>query len=218
MHRTLRFIYKSIGTLFPYAIRLEQDGQQEMIDVIVLAARASGPIFWWPCVGAHVAAVFDEYSPPSLDRVIALISPYVLWYDGESYTRKAVTRWAAAVSAVPYSEEVGQSVVDALLQISSHLPLQPHIPVDMWAWLKRRPPLPPVCWGRLNGSSRGVVRQVRRLGDVEILKSYLLLVWSEWDSLGSDGWFEMQILIRGDLDGIGMWCHRDDLIKHLDHV
>ena len=63
-----------------------------------------------------------------------------------------------------------------------------------------------------------MVRQVRRLRDIEILKSYLLLVWSEWDNLYFDGCLEMQALIREDFGGAGMWCHRDDLIEHLDNV
>jgi hypothetical protein len=28
----------------------------------------------------------------------------------------------------------------------------------------------------------------------------------------------MQTLIAQDFGGIGMWCHRDDLIRHLGHV
>ena len=210
--------YKCIDALLPYAIRLEQGGQREMIDAIVLAAKGSVPIFRWHCIGIQVAAVFDKSSPPSLDRVLTLISPYVPWHNRELYTGEAVTRWAAAVSAVPYSAEVGQSVAETLLQISSQLSLQPHIPVDVWAWLKKRPLLPPACQGRSGGSSDSVVRQVRGLGDIEILKSYLLLVWSEWNDLHSDGWFEMQTLIREDFDGIGMRCHREDLIEHLDRV
>ena len=94
-----------------------------MIDAIVLIARISGTTFPWHRIKAQVAAVFDESSPRSLDRVITLISSYVPWHDGGVYTGIAVTRWAVAVSAVPYSEEVGQSVVNALLRISSQLPL-----------------------------------------------------------------------------------------------
>ena len=36
--------------------------------------------------------------------------------------------------------------------------------------------------------------------------------------LWPDGLREMEISIRKDFGGIGMWCHRDDLVKHLDHV
>ena len=205
----------SVVILFSCAIHLEQSGEHKMIDVIVLVVKISGTIFPWDRIGAEVAALFDESSPRSLDRAITLISPYVPWHE---YTGIAVARWAVAVSAVPYSEEVGQSVVIALLRISSQLHLQPHTPVNVWAWLKERPPLLPVCQGRSDGSSDSVVRQVRGLRDIEILKSYLLLVWSEWDYLLPDGCLEMQALIREDFGGVGMRCHRDDLIEHLDHV
>ena len=218
MHGTLCSNYESVSTLLPYAIRLEQCGQQEMIDAIIFTAKILGTIFRWHRIGAQVASLFDESSPSSLDRVITLISPHVPWYDWGKYTRISVARWAVAVSAVPHSEEVDQSVVNALLQIASQLPLRRHIPVNVWAWLKKRPLLHPVCQGRSGGSSGSVVRHVRGLRDIEILKSYLLLVWSEWDGLDPDGCLEMQALIREDFGGVGMWCHRDDLIEHLDII
>ena len=118
MHETLRFNYKSIGTLFPYAIRLGQGGEQEMINAILLAAKVSWKIVQWRRIAAQVAAVFDESSPPSLDRIIIHISPYVPWHNRELYTKNAVTRWAAAASAASYSDEIGWSVVDGLLRIS----------------------------------------------------------------------------------------------------
>jgi hypothetical protein len=40
----------------------------------------------------------------------------------------------------------------------------------------------------------------------------------EWDPLDTDGFAEMQTSIREDFGGIEKWCHRDDLIKHLDRV
>jgi hypothetical protein len=94
-----------------------------------------------------------------------------------------VAGWAVAASAVPYTEEAGQSVVDILLHIASVDSLRPHIPTGIWTWLNKRPSLPPKCVGRSRGSSGDVVRQVRALRDTEILKSYLLLVLSEWDCI-----------------------------------
>ena len=218
MHETLCSNSKSIGTLLPYAIRLEQGGDQEMINAILLAAKVSWGIFHWCRITAQVVAVFDESSPPSLDRIITLISPYVPWYRWDLYKKNAVTRWAAAVSAASYSDEVGWSVVDALLQISYIFSLLPHIPVDIWTWLKKRPPLPPVRLRQPFELSPHVVSHLRGLGDIEILKCYLLLVWSEWDTNNSGGWFEEQMLTGGEFDGIEIWSHRDDLIKHLDHI
>ena len=57
------------------------------------------------------------------------------------------------------------------------------------------------------------------LGDIEILKLYLLLVWSEWDTDNSDGWFEADMLTwLGEFDGMETWSYRDDLIKLLDRI
>ena len=209
--------HKAIGTIFPYAIRLEQVGQKRMLDAISHASRASGLTLQRKYIGTRITALFDESSPPSLNRAIVLTSPYVSMLSS-LYTKRGVARWVAAAAAVPYSEEVGQSVVDTLLHISNHGILQPCVPVEMWAWLKKRPPLPPLCRGRSNGSWLYVVRLIRGLGDIEIFKSYLLLTWSEWNTLSDGSFAEMQVSIGEEFGGIGRWCHRDDLIKHLDHV
>ena len=79
----------------------------------------------------------------------------------------------------------------------------------------------PDCLGQRRGSSGDVVHQVQALGDVEILKSYLLLVWSEWDYIDnqqSGGLTKMLITLREDFSGIWMWCHQQDLIEWLDHI
>jgi len=61
------------------------------------------------------------------------------------------------------------------------------------------------------------MQTVRILKDIEILKSYLVLVWSEWDSLGS-GFFMMCDSIREDFGGVELYLHRADLTQRLDHV
>jgi hypothetical protein len=212
-----------------------------MVDAFLGAARASSSAaFMWNAIRPFCATLLNEDSP---SRVVTLVSPHVLPYRW-SFDKKNVTRWAAAVRAVQYTEEVGQSAVDALLQIASDASLQHRIPIDGWSWLHKRPSLPPVCNGRSIGTSEDVVRKVRALGDVEILKSYLLLVWSEWDHVGAyyqwpedsrlrlavraggvagqvlraGGFNEMWISIREDFSGIGMERHRQDLIERLDHV
>ena len=220
MDTIFRSKYKAIGTLFPYAIRLEKAGQQEMIDAILCAARASNSIFEgfkWRHIGTYITMVFDESSPPSLDRTITFASPHIHW-NQDLNTSNAVTRWAAAVLAVPYSEEVVQSAANTLLGISGINSLQQYIPADIWMFLTKRPSLPPVCWGRSNGSRRSTVTHVRGLRNIEILKSYLLLVWSEWDCIHPSGLVEMQASIKEDFGGIEMWWHRDDLIKRLNYI
>lgn len=165
----------------------------------------------------YITTLLIKPSSPSLNRVIALVSPHIYWGD-ISHGERAVVRWAVAVSAVPDTEETGQSVVDTLLQISDLSSLRPHIPVDTWAWLMKVSSLPPVCHGRTVASWPDVVRHVRGLGDIEILKAYFHLVWSEWDYIYRLGFEEMETSIRADFAGIGMWGHRKDLMKRLDCV
>jgi hypothetical protein len=209
---------KAISSLFPYAVRLERDGQRGMIDAIIrLTSMSTSGGFMWYRIEPYVTTWFDESSSPALNRAITLAAPCVDW-DREPYTENAVARWAAAASTIPYSEEVGRSVVDALLLIAYRDSLRPHIPVEIWAWLKRRPSLPPVCRGRCLSTTLNVVRHIRGLGDIELLKSYLFAVWSEWDSLFDPCLSEMEIVIREEFDGIVMWRHREDLIERLDHV
>ena len=64
----------------------------------------------------------------------------------------------------------------------------------------------------------GVVRAARALTDLRTLKSYLLLVWLEWDYLYHDGHGEICTLIREDSGGVWMGHPRKDLLKHLDHI
>ena len=215
--------HKAINALFPYAVRLGRSGKQRMVNVSLRAAMA----FYsypqesiWHRAKPLIMRLSNTQTPPSLDWLVTLASPHVSWHD-EPYDGDMVARWAAAASALPYTEEVGQSTVGVLLHIASVHFLRPHIPVEIWTLLKKQPSLPPECSGRLRGSSREVVRQVRALGDIEILKSYLLLIWSEWDHIDdqqSGGLAEMQVSIREDFGGIEMWCHRRDLVKRLDHV
>ena len=189
-----------------------------MLDAILRAAGAEDSVLTWPHIGTHITALFDTSSPPTLNRAITFAAPCIPWYRDELNAKNTVARWAAAALEVPYSEEVGQSVVDTLLRVSCYDTLLPHIPVDIWALLKKRPSLPPVCQGRSFGSQGRIVGHVRGLGDIEILKSYLLLVWSEWDTPQVDGFAAMQVSIREDFDGIGMWGHLVDLVEHLDYT
>jgi hypothetical protein len=209
---------KAIATLFPYATRLARGGQPAMANAISLIAQAHVPVFKWRHIGAHITTVFDESSPPSLNQIIILVWPYARLHHDGFPTRNAVARWVKAASTVPYSEVVSRSVVDALLQISTDDILRSQIPFNIWTWLKKRSFLPPMCRGRSEGSRQSTVSHIRGLGDVEILKSYLLLVWSAWDPLDTDGLAEMQTSIREDFGGIEKWGHRDDLIKRLDRV
>lgn len=48
-----------------------------------------------------------------------------------------IARWATAALEVPYTEEVGQSTVSALLQIASINSLQAYIPLNLWSLLRK---------------------------------------------------------------------------------
>jgi hypothetical protein len=202
-----------------FAMFLERDGQPEMFDAVLCTVRALELWdFVWVRIQWYIPTQLEKSSLPSLNRFIALASQDLT--SSIQIGRLTVLRWAAAVLAAPYTEELGQSVVGATLHIASDDALRPQIPTDVWMLLRKRPSLPPVCWGRAFGASEGVVRHIRGLGDLEILKSYLLLVWSEWGCLDPLGFGanEMAISILEDFCGIGMWGHREDLVKRLDHI
>ena len=150
---------KAISALFPYAVYLAWDGQQELADMFLRVARASNPNyreFMWQRVGPYIVPLIGKPTTPSLDSIIILASHHVPW-DSEQVNKDTVARWAVATSAIPYTEEVGQSVVDALLQIASIASLRPHIPIGIWAWLKRQPSPPPECLGRWQGIQGNVI-------------------------------------------------------------
>ena len=209
--------HKAIATLFPYAVRLEQSGKPEMADAILrLFGAHRGAELRWPHIKTHIASFFDKSIPPSLNRVIISTLPYIGW-DVYADPTTVVSSWIVAALAVPYSE-VDQNMTQALLMVSCNDDMRPHIPVNVWAWLNKRPFLPPISQGRPEASRFFVVRHIRKLGDIEILKSYFFLVWSEWESHEDHCLTEMERSIREVFGGIGMQGHRDDLIKRLDSI
>ena len=214
---------KAINTLFPYAIFLEQSGQQGMINGILRASRVSDSEssnhgkFLWHHVVLYISRLFEKRSSTSLNRVIAVLSPYVPW-GGALNNTTAVSRWAAAASAIPYTEEVGRKVVDALLQIAYVDFLRPHIPIELWGWIKRRPRLPPMYRGLSDGAHAPIVAYVRRLGDIDLLKSYFLIVLTDEWIFHPNQIREVESSMREDFGGIEMEHHRKDLTERLDYV
>lgn len=203
---------KAISALLPYVTCLGQG--QGMVDVISRAATTSNSMeFVWGKIGPNITTLFDKPRPPSHNFIMTLMSLYGSW-GGED----TVTRWVAVASAAQHTQEVGRSVVGALLRIASSDSLRPHVPIELWAWMKTQQSLPPRCPERFIGAGPEVVRFFRGLGDIEILTSYILLVWSEWGFIPSLGLDEMETLIREDLGDIRMRHHRERLIRRLDHV
>ena len=181
---------KAISALLPYAITLEKRGQPELLDMFLRAAQSTNfEDFIW----AHPLAntLFSIPYPRSLDQVILLATPYA-WRLRGPRSEDEVARWLSAVSAVPYTEKMGRCVVSALLQIAAVDPLRPHIPANLWGWLKKpQSPLNVPAWRREN-TQFGVVHHIRGLGDIEILKSYLLIAWWNRDSLDNSGSAEVE--------------------------
>jgi hypothetical protein len=206
---------KATSILLPYAIRLEQNGQQGMVDTILRTARASNSSrFTWRRIDLYMTTLFDKASPLSFNLFITLVNLHAPW--GGMCHKNAVARWAATALKVLYTEQLGQCTADALLRIAFIHPT--HIPADIWEWLKSQLSLPPVHPERPHGPWRSVVRSVRGFGEIKILKSYFLLIWSEWDYIHSDSLDEMQVSIREDFGGIEMGHHREDLVKRLDDI
>ena len=158
--------------------------------------------------------LLNDAGDVSLKRVAMLVSSDIPWEKQES--RGLVRAWVATVSAIPKEKEVAPSVVNALLQIAYFELLPPGNHGDVWSWLTLRPSLPPICRGRLVGSDLNVMQQVRGLKDIEILKSYLLVVWSEWDSLCDSS--AMCECIREEFSGVEANSHRAELVQRLDKI
>ena len=186
-------------------------------------------------VTPFVTTLLDKPSSRLLDRAVLLASPHIpsLWW---FWDNSRVSRWNAialnflrgagedAVSVDVVGKRavsdvvVSESVADMLLQIAWDETLRPQILDETWAWLKKPLALPVLSQGREDGTTRGIVRHIRGLGDIKILKSYFLLVWSEWDHLYDEGVREMEISIREDFGGVERLCDREELIERLDQV
>jgi hypothetical protein len=210
--------HKAITALFLHVTQQKEVEQHKMLDVVLRSMRASRKWeFMWHHIKPPVIALLNKESPISVKQAIVLVSPHFPWCHFRN-NKPLVQLWVAAATAVPSTDEVCKSVVDTLLQITSDGSLRPHVPTGMWSWLRKHPYLPPLCAGRSLGSVPDVVQAVRELGDIETLTSYLLLIWSEWDCLFSDGLDEMDASIQEDFSGIGMGYHRRELFQHLDYV
>ena len=207
--------HKAIEALLPHAISLERSGDHQMIDVILHVARNSLHWFFsWGTTELRIANLLSEQTTPSLTRATIHLSPHLPRY---RWDKKMVIGWAKMVSTVLYSEEVCSSVIDTLLQLGSSDTLRPDLPVHIWGWLKEQPSLPPLCYPR-HWAAQELVRYLRQLGDLDILKSYFVVVWSEWDYLTDSHFSETQTWIVEDFGGIGMQHHRAELISRLNQV
>ena len=209
---------KAINALFTYAVWQERDGEYPILDTFLHIVKAMQSVkFWWLHVQPPMNILLNDAGGVLSKRALLLASPYMPWGQRD-YGEDLARVWVVAASAVPKEEEIAPSVVDTLFQIAFHRLLSPSRYGDAWSWLTLRPLLPPVCTGRSVGSRQHVVQMVQNLKDIEILKSYLLLIWSEWDHLYVDGFNKIATSIRQDFGGIEMISHRTDLLQRLDYV
>ena len=209
---------KAVVAFFPYAVWQQREGNHEMSDIFLRLARAAGlRHYMWARIEPFVSTLLHEESDDSLKLAAVLASPHFPWKQF-SHPGRLIQLWAAAAATLPDKDEVDQSVVDALLHVAYQDTLREYVPFEMWSWLNKRPSLPPVCPGRRWGSSRDVVRTVRQHADIKTLTSYLMLVWSEWDPIMSEGLEEMSTTIQEVLGGTSKRHHREDLLRHLDRV
>ena len=207
---------KAIAALFPYTVWQERYRQHpETFNAFLHAANALGSYgFLWHCVQPFMKTLLNDTSNVSLTRAAMFASPYIHWRRWDF--RDLVQAWVATASTIPKEKELAPSVVDALLQIASSDLLPPGNHGDVWSWLTLRPSLPPICKGRYWGRHPDVMQQVRGLKDIEILKSYLLVVWSEWDFL-----WDLSTTcecIREEFSGVEANSHRAELVQRLDEV
>ena len=160
--------------------------------------------------------LLNDASDASLKQAAILASPYVPW--GSQVFWGLARAWVAAASTFPEEREIAPSVINALLRIAFFGLLPPGNQGDVWSWLKLRPSLQSICQGRHLGSHSDVMRQVRGLKDIEILKSYLLIIWLEWDSIQGSGFPTMCEYIREGFSGVEASSHRAELVQRLDEV
>jgi len=216
----LRYLFEqkseALRLLFWYAIQQERCGDTDLFDAILHLKKREfdrwcpHELHWHP----DAWKMFTYASP----RAMIFVTPYLDWgKERPSGAKDLISKWVAAISVVPHTEEVTENVVDTLLQISANPYLRSSIPADVWSWLNERPSLPPVCKGRRLGGDRDTVRTVRGLNK-GILASYLIMIWSEWKPLSDDGFAEMRISVCEDFNGVGNVHHRAELIQRLDYV
>ena len=152
-------------------------------------------------------------------RAAVLAGPNIHWGRGQSVDAQGlVSKWATGISVASHTEEVAGSVVDTLLQIAANPHLRPFIPAGAWSWLNDRPSLPPSCRGLWSGYDYDILQTIQKLKDARILTSYLITIWSEWKLLDYGEFVKMQISVHEDLKGIGVGCHRAELIQRLDFI
>jgi len=216
--------YKAITALFPYAVRRGQEGDSQLLDAFLCAVRYFPSTSQWTrrYIRPVLPRLLSEGSSTTLKRAAILALPYLelAWLDSEEMCTFTEI-WISAADDLEDTEGVCQAVVDVLLQMAFFHSVRAHISPKAWSWLNKRPALPPRCRGRLLCSiGSNVLPAVRARNDLELLASYLITMWSEWDCAGEWAFEGMcQALLeefRGDGDEVRE--HRLALLGRLNSV
>jgi hypothetical protein len=199
--------------LFRYAVHQERCGDTNLFDAVLSLAERG--LDGWRWEDLDVWDTFAYASP----RAMVLLAPNMnLSWRSLPDSQDVISKWVAATSVAPHTEEVARNVVDMLMQLVPNYYLKPLIPAHVWLWLNERPSLPPAYMRRWSGGDFDTIWTIRGLNDIGILTSYLLLTWSEWESPGPSRFYEIRMSIREDFNGIGMGFHRAELIQRLDCI
>jgi len=62
------------------------------------------------------------------------------------------------------------------------------------------------------------IATIRRLGGIELLTSYFIVFWSEWNLIGWYACDQVCTIIKDNFSGDEMAVHRDELLRRLNFV
>ena len=202
---------------------MAQGGDTRLLDEILLAVSRSSQGSSWvrrgigPLISGMLSAAWG-FDVRARIAVCALSCVEDAWFHvPDKYI--FIQHWISAASSLRYTPEIGRSVVEVILRMACVYQWRPHITMKAWGWLARRPQLPPVCRARsLCCNDLGAISKVESLKDIEILKGYLIVVWSEWDWLAPWVCSYMCTVIRKHFRGERKRGHRDELRDRLLHI
>ena len=206
---------KPLASILPFALKKAEGGDTSLLDEILLAVRRFPKESGW--VRSHIGTIINEtllgWDSEVRTRIVVCALPYLehTWVHIED-KKDFVDNWLSAATRLKYTPEIGRNVVEVLLRMACVYQWRLHITPGAWRWLKRRPQLPPVCLARSSCcSDLGPISAVKSLNDPELLKEYLVVVWSEWDWLAPWVCSYMCTAVRESFGGEEMRGHRDEL-------
>lgn len=206
---------KPLASILPYALTKAEGGDPSLLDEILLAVRRFPQEIGWvrSSIGPMVYETLSGWDSGLPTRAVLCALPYLehTWFHIED-KEDFIDNWLSAAARLEYTQEIGRNVVEVLLRMASVYQWRLHITLEAWRWLKKRPQLPPVCLARSSCcKDLGGVSAVKSLNDPELLKEYLVVVWSEWDWLAPWVCSYMCTAVRESFGGEEMQVHRDEL-------